>query len=81
MRSYHQVLGILWSELLIHWTIYEELSVKKNLAYTKYPVKVLEIVEQVIWSKVVMTKWRIKVLEKVKKIQRQSIYISLITVF
>jgi hypothetical protein len=57
MRSYHQVLGILWSELFIRWTIYEELSVKKNLAYTKYPVKVLEIFEQVIWSELVTT-WR-----------------------
>jgi hypothetical protein len=55
MRSYHQVTGILWSELLIRWTIYEELSVKKNLAYTKYPIKVLEIDEQVIWSKFVTT--------------------------
>jgi hypothetical protein len=30
------------------WTIYEELSVKTNLAYTKYPVKTLKIDEQVI---------------------------------
>jgi hypothetical protein len=49
------VLGILWSELFIRWTIYEELSVKKNLAYTKYPIKVLEIFEQVIWSELVTT--------------------------
>jgi hypothetical protein len=41
--------------LLIRWTIYDELTVRKNLAYTKYHVKVLEIVEQVFWSKVVIT--------------------------